>query len=162
MKILVSQYIVSSFHTIHLKNLPAIQETGIWILGREDTPGKEIATHFRIPAWEIPWTEKSGRLQSMGLQESNTTQLKHHHHHKPSKSDIAPKQWGQKSSLTLLKYVKVEVTEYDFRNIILATEGMRDKGNTELSVQRLLLLMWEMSAVERQLMQWLPSRFPDP
>ena len=48
---------------------------------------------------------------------------------------------AQKSSLTLLKYFKEEVTEYDFRKIIVATKGMRDKGNTEVSVQRLLLLM---------------------
>ena len=31
---------------------------------------KEVATHSSILAWEIPWTEESGRLQSMGLQES--------------------------------------------------------------------------------------------
>ena len=29
---------------------------------------KEEATHSSIPAWEIPWTEESCRLQSMGLQ----------------------------------------------------------------------------------------------
>ena len=33
----------------------------------------EIATHSSILAWEIPWTEEAGRLQSMGLQESDTT-----------------------------------------------------------------------------------------
>ena len=35
---------------------------------------KEMATHFHIPAWEIPWTEEPGGLQSMGLQESDMTQ----------------------------------------------------------------------------------------
>ena len=34
---------------------------------------KEIATHSSIPAWEIPWTEEPGGLQSMGLQESDMT-----------------------------------------------------------------------------------------
>ena len=34
---------------------------------------KEMATHSRILAWRIPWTEEPGGLQSMGSQESNTT-----------------------------------------------------------------------------------------
>ena len=33
---------------------------------------KEMATHSRILAWEIPWTEDPGGLQSMGLQKSQT------------------------------------------------------------------------------------------
>ena len=37
-------------------------------LGQEDPPEKEIATHSSILAWEIPWTEKPGGLQSMGSQ----------------------------------------------------------------------------------------------
>ena len=36
--------------------------------GREDPLEKEMATHANILAWEIPWTEESGGLQSMGLQ----------------------------------------------------------------------------------------------
>ena len=42
---------------------------------------KEVATHSSILAWRIPWTEKPGRLQSMGSQESDTTeQLSTHTH----------------------------------------------------------------------------------
>ena len=37
-------------------------------LGQEDSLEKEIATHSRILAWEIPWTEETGGLQSMGSQ----------------------------------------------------------------------------------------------
>ena len=37
-----------------------------------------MVTHFSILAWRIPWTEKFGRLQSMGLQESDTTELTQH------------------------------------------------------------------------------------
>ena len=37
-------------------------------LGRKDLPEKEMATHSRFLAWEIPWTEESGGLQSMGSQ----------------------------------------------------------------------------------------------
>ena len=35
-------------------------------LGQEDPLGKEMATHSSILAWEIPWTEDPGGLQSMG------------------------------------------------------------------------------------------------
>ena len=45
-----------------VKDLPAVQETQIRSLGQEDPLEKEIATHSIIPAWEIPWTEKPGRL----------------------------------------------------------------------------------------------------
>ena len=37
-------------------------------LGWEDPLEEEMETHFRILAWEIPWTEEPGELQSMGLQ----------------------------------------------------------------------------------------------
>ena len=41
-----------------------------------------MATHSSIFAWKIPWTEEPDGLQSVGSQESNTTeQLNHHHHH---------------------------------------------------------------------------------
>ena len=45
-----------------------MQETRIQSLGREDPLEKEMATQYSILAWEIPWTEDPGRLQSMGLQ----------------------------------------------------------------------------------------------
>ena len=51
-----------------IKHLPAMQETWIWSLGREDPLEKEMATHSSILAWRIPWTEEPGRLQSMGSQ----------------------------------------------------------------------------------------------
>ena len=56
-----------------VKNLPAMQETQVWSLGREDLLEKEMATHSSILAWEIPWTEEPGRLQSMGSQELDMT-----------------------------------------------------------------------------------------
>ena len=37
-------------------------------LGREDLLEEEMATHYSILAWKIPWTEEPGGLQSMGLQ----------------------------------------------------------------------------------------------
>ena len=51
-----------------VKSLPTMQETQIQSLGQEDPLEKEMATHSSILAWEIPWTEEPGRLQSIGLQ----------------------------------------------------------------------------------------------
>ena len=51
-----------------IKNLPAVQEIQVWSLGQEDTLEKGMATHSRILAWRILWTEELGGLQSMGLQ----------------------------------------------------------------------------------------------
>ena len=51
-----------------VKNLPAMQENQVRSLGREDPLEKEMATHSSILAWKIPWTEETGRLQSMGSQ----------------------------------------------------------------------------------------------
>ena len=51
-----------------LKRLPAVQETQVRSLGWEDPLEKEMATHSSILAWEIPWTEEPGGLQSTGSQ----------------------------------------------------------------------------------------------
>ena len=56
-----------------VKNLPAMQETHVQFLGQEDPLEREMATHYSVLAWRIPWTEEPGRLQSMGSQESDTT-----------------------------------------------------------------------------------------
>ena len=48
-----------------VKNLPAMWETWVPSLSWEDPREKEAATHSRILAWRIPWTEEHGRLQSM-------------------------------------------------------------------------------------------------
>ena len=49
-----------------------MQETWVQSLGLEYPLEKEMATHSSTLAWEIPWTEESGRLQSMGSQKSQT------------------------------------------------------------------------------------------
>ena len=51
-----------------VKNLPAMQETQVWSLGREDPLEKGMATYSSILAWRISWTEEPGGLESMGLQ----------------------------------------------------------------------------------------------
>ena len=51
-----------------MKHLPAMRETRVRSLVREDLLEKEMATHSSIHAWKIPWTEEPGRLQLMGSQ----------------------------------------------------------------------------------------------
>ena len=58
-----------------IKRLPAMQETLLRFLGREDLLEKEMVTHSSILAWKIPWTEEPGRLQSMVWQRVSWTQL---------------------------------------------------------------------------------------
>ena len=49
-----------------IKNPPAMQETWVQFLGREDPPEKKMTMNSSILAWRIPWTEAPGRLQSIG------------------------------------------------------------------------------------------------
>ena len=51
-----------------VKNLPAMQETWVQSLGWEDPLEKGLVTHSSTFAWEIPWTQEPGGLQSMALQ----------------------------------------------------------------------------------------------
>ena len=59
-----------------VKNPPAMQETQVRSMGREDPLEKRMATHSSILAWRIPLTEEPGGLQSMGLKSQiNTMQV---------------------------------------------------------------------------------------
>ena len=108
-----------------LKRLPEMWETWVRSLGREDPLEKEMATHSRILAWRIPWTEQLGGLQSTGHQESDTTERLHFHylsrnwHYKdllsdklsnqifiPNKEDTDPSQL-EDISLTLVSFFSV-------------------------------------------------------
>ena len=60
-----------------VKNPPAMRETRVPSLGREDTLEKEMATHSSILAWRIPWMEELGGLQSTGRKELDTTERLH-------------------------------------------------------------------------------------
>ena len=51
-----------------VKCLLAMQETQVQSLGQEDPLEKEMATHSSTHAWKIPWMEKPGGLQTLGLQ----------------------------------------------------------------------------------------------
>ena len=50
-----------------IKNLPAVLETWLRSLSQEHPLEKEMATHSSILAWEIPWTEESGGLESQSV-----------------------------------------------------------------------------------------------
>ena len=62
--VLVLPYMVAQ----RLKHLPAMWETRVRSLGREDPLEKEMATHSSSLAWRIPWMEEPGGLQSVGSQ----------------------------------------------------------------------------------------------
>ena len=82
-----------------VKNPPAMQETLVQSLGLEDSLEKEMATHFSILAWRIPWSEKFGILLSVGLQnESDTTE------------------WLSNNKDMSLKEVKAEPVRYVWNN----------------------------------------------
>ena len=49
-----------------VEHLPAVRETWLRSLGREDPLEEEMATHSSILAWKIPWTEEPGGLQAKG------------------------------------------------------------------------------------------------
>ena len=57
-----------------VKNLSAMQETQVRSLGEEDPLEKKMATHSSILGCRIPWTGEPGGLQSMGSQESGSTE----------------------------------------------------------------------------------------
>ena len=73
-----------------VKNLPAVQETRVQALGWKDLLEKEMAIHSSILAWEIPWTEESGRLllpsHGLGWQELDMTLRLNSHH-------LIPRTW---------------------------------------------------------------------
>ena len=63
-----NEQIGSSLVAQMVKRLPAMQETWVQSVGREDLLEKETATHSSTLPWKILWTEEPGRLQSMGSQ----------------------------------------------------------------------------------------------
>ena len=65
-------YALTSLVAQTVERLPTMRETWVQSLGQEDPLEKEVAPHSSILAWEIPWTEEPGGLQSMELQKSQT------------------------------------------------------------------------------------------
>ena len=65
---LILLYYGASLVAPMVKNMLAMQETWVQSLGQKDPLEKKMATHSSILAWEIPWIEKPGKLQSTGSQ----------------------------------------------------------------------------------------------
>ena len=93
--LLFSIYLYKTIYSIYslvaqlVKKLPAILETQVQSQGWEDTLEKGMATHSSILAWRIPWTEEPGGLQSMGSQESDTTEHAHIYTYKTISSIVS-------------------------------------------------------------------------
>ena len=66
---------IKEFFKFSSKEFACNADIWIWFLGQEDSLEQELASHSSTLAWEIPWTEKPGRLQSMGLQQDLVTKL---------------------------------------------------------------------------------------
>ena len=60
-----------------VKNPPAMWETWVRSLGREDPLEKEMATHSSTLSWSIPWTEEPGVLQPVGSQRGKDWATEH-------------------------------------------------------------------------------------
>ena len=72
MSVWVSLHVGASLVAQTVKRLPTTWETWVQSLGREDPLEKEVAIHSSVLAWETPWTEEPGGLQSMGSRKSWT------------------------------------------------------------------------------------------
>ena len=113
-----------------VKNLPAMQESWVWSLGREDVLENGMATHYSILAWEIPGTEEPGGLYSMGSQRVRhywvTNSLKSEHWPSYGKfnwfnSVVYVCVCGGSASLQLVRgYRKLSVFLYSFFPFIFA------------------------------------------
>ena len=73
-----------------VKNLPAMQETWVGSLGREDSLEKEMTTHSCVLAWRIPWTEEPGRIPFLST--NNTKVHPQDYKHKCPGGHYFPKQ----------------------------------------------------------------------
>ena len=63
-----------------VKRLPAMRDTWVQSLGREDPLEKEMVTHSSTLAWKIPWTESLVGYSPWGCKESDMTERLHFHY----------------------------------------------------------------------------------
>ena len=68
LSLIIYVYMQASLGAQMVKSLPTMRETWLQFLDWEDPLEKEMAAHSSTLAWEIPWTEEPGGLQSMGSQ----------------------------------------------------------------------------------------------
>ena len=96
----------ASLVTQMVKNLLAMQEVQVRSLGREDPLEEGMATHSRILAWRIPWTEEPGWLQAMGVIK-NQTRMR-----------------GQHTGTEKAEKLLMSITEENWRNTVYTWEAV--------------------------------------
>ena len=112
-----------------------MQETWVWSLGREDPLEKEMTTHSRILAWEIPWTEELGGLQLVAKKFDMTQLLNNngkYFHTSPTtrwpcETVTVPSVWPKMPKYILCHFLEVAC----WRNYLSATtlHGFSNKGS---------------------------------
>ena len=100
-----------------------MQETWVQSLGQEDLLEKEMATPSSIPAWEIPWREEPGGLQSMGSQTAR--------HDWAAKQQQQPRDMEEDSLLYINQDYKVSKINFDHENVEVKYFGKRWKDKQQ-------------------------------
>ena len=110
-----------------------------------------MATHSSILAWEIPWTEEPGGLQSMGWKESDKTQRLIHHHHLLPHYSLTHSQtflclnnfskWGLSLSFLFLSYTFWNFIKQDFYHIFSIVAAVCDTLICDEQVSYIKLLI---------------------
>ena len=119
------QYSWASLVAQMIKNLPTMWETWVQSLGWENPLQKGTATHSSILAWRIPWTEETGRLQSVGLHSHSdmTEQLSLHF---TGKLYIGKDRYTQMKKKSLHR--KMQKSSLDTHRLFLSLAGLRKRA----------------------------------
>ena len=103
------------------EHLPAMWETWVRSLGREDSLEKEMAIHSSTLAWKIPWTEEPDRLQSMGSQRVRHNWVTSLHFNTKWFKTKGNRKYRFKLK-SMLYLAKVKHFNNDYKNIIICTD----------------------------------------
>ena len=112
---MVNKYLVAQM----VKNLPAMWETQVWSLGWEDLLEKEMATHFNILAWRIPWTEESVEILSVGSQRAGHNWANNPH----TQCHYSVTRYNKRKLQLQLEQIQVRVPHCIYRNVVTCSQG---------------------------------------
>ena len=126
-----------------VKNPPAMWETWVWSLGQEDPLEKGIATHSRIIAWRIPWTQEPGGLQPIGSQsQTGLKWISTHVCYISRNAGLDEAQAGIKISRSInnLKYADgttlIAEDEEELKSLLMKVKEESEKVGLKLSFQK--------------------------
>ena len=129
-----------------VKNLPAMRETWVWSLGRENSLEKRMATHFCILAWRTPWIEEPGGLQSKRSQRVRYNWATNTHTTHSENTRTASREWPPHTATreSLQEAVKTPHIQKEINTIIkkikiLNQDTFSGEGNHKVLSRRLLL-----------------------